>query len=138
VRSIEFSHFLVPSLLIPLGTGRGLVGPQGVLLATSEDTQEVQKATLYDRIGGEPALLAAVEGLYDRLVADEKLMKYFQGVDMESLKNHQYKFMEIAFTRVPEDLDIAQYLTQGHSRLWAMVRMECLCLYAGCYLFLPN
>ena len=91
-------------------------------LQVSTEDDETTTATLFDRIGGEPALSAAVDGLYDRLVADEKLMTYFRGVDMETLRGHQYKFMQIAFTEIPKDLDIAEYLTKGHARLWDMVR----------------
>ena len=76
---------------------------------------------LLDRIGGDAALEAAVDELYNRLIADESLAKYFEGVSMEVLKDHQFNFMRIAFTEIPEELDVSGMLTEGHSRLWKMV-----------------
>lgn len=75
---------------------------------------------LFDRIGGEPALNAAVDGLYERLVVDEQVGKYFEGIAMDKLMEHQYNFMQMAFTEIPEGCDIAGMLTTGHTRLWAM------------------
>lgn len=76
---------------------------------------------LLNRIGGEPALEAAVEEFYARVVVDEKLMRYFEGVPMENLKGHQLNFLRMAFTEIPGDCDITDYLTTSHDRLWEMV-----------------
>lgn len=62
-----------------------------------------------------------MDGLYDRLIVDPKVMKYFKGVEMKVLKEHQFHFMRIAFTGVPKDMDVGAYLRDGHSRLWDMV-----------------
>lgn len=78
---------------------------------------------LLDRIGGDAALEAAVDELYERLIVDESLAVYFDGVPMDKLKQHQFNFMRIAFTEIPDDLDVAGMLTEGHSRLWEMVRV---------------
>ena len=108
----------------------GLIGSEGSsrcpfanFAATTADDASTDKhdsKLLLDRIGGEAALDAAVDGLYDRLIVDPKLAEYFVGVPMETLKAHQFNFMRLAFTEIPEDCDVAGILIQGHKRLWDM------------------
>lgn len=76
--------------------------------------------TLLERLGGEPALRAAVEIFYDRLLDEKSLLPYFEGVSIEKLREHQYNFMAIAFTNIPDDLDVIALITDAHSRLFAM------------------
>ena len=64
------------------------------------------------------ALSATVEIFYDRLVADEQLAKFFEGISIIRLKTHQKKFLTIAFTEIPTDLDMVAYMTDKHSRLF--------------------
>jgi hemoglobin len=52
--------------------------------------------SLYVRIGGAGAVAAAVDGLYERIVADPDLTPYFEGVDMDRLKAHQRAFIASA------------------------------------------
>ena len=40
------------------------------------------RSTIFDEIGGEPAVTAVVDAFYERLVADPDLMSYFDGRDM--------------------------------------------------------
>jgi hemoglobin len=42
----------------------------------------------YDRIGGEPAVAAAVHALYRVILDDERLHGYFAAVDLEQLREH--------------------------------------------------
>ena len=81
------------------------------------DAADITKETLLDRLGGPPALEAAVDIFYDRIVADDALARFFETTDMKMLRDHQYKFMEIAFTEVPQDLDVAKYVSDSHKRL---------------------
>ena len=53
-------------------------------------------ASVYEQIGGRPAVSAAVDGLYERLLADPALAPYFAGTDMERLKRHMRAFMAVA------------------------------------------
>ena len=55
---------------------------------------------------------------YDRLVADEQLAKFFQGISINRLKIHQTKFLKMAFTEIPTDIDVAAYIIDKHSRLF--------------------
>jgi hemoglobin len=50
-------------------------------------------ATLYDRLGGEPAVGAVVNEFYDRVLADERVNHHFDDVDMADQRSHQTKFL---------------------------------------------
>jgi hemoglobin len=52
--------------------------------------------TLFERIGGEPALNAAVELFYTRVLHDRELAPLFGGIDMPRLKEHQRRFLSLA------------------------------------------
>lgn len=49
--------------------------------------------SLYDRVGGEPAIAAAVDDLYRRVLADPTLAPFFQNAQMETVKLHQRVFL---------------------------------------------
>ncbi|MBC2604689.1 group I truncated hemoglobin [Pelagicoccus albus] len=59
------------------------------------DTEE--KPTLFDRIGGEAAVDAAVDLFYQKVLADERIKHFFEGVDMKRQASHQKKFLTFAF-----------------------------------------
>ena len=52
--------------------------------------------TIYQEIGGEPAVAAVVEAFYERVVADPSLMPYFEGRDLDRLKAHQRALVSVA------------------------------------------
>ncbi|GIE86190.1 group I truncated hemoglobin [Actinoplanes regularis] len=45
-------------------------------------------ASFYARIGGQPAVTAAVDALYRVVLADDRLVDYFDGSDLDHLKSH--------------------------------------------------
>jgi hemoglobin len=51
---------------------------------------------LYDDIGGAPAVRAALDAFYPRVLADETLSAFFLGVDIERLKTTQEAFFAMA------------------------------------------
>jgi len=51
---------------------------------------------LYDDIGGAPAVRAALDAFYPRVLADTKLSPFFAGVDIERLKRTQEGFFAMA------------------------------------------
>jgi hemoglobin len=53
-------------------------------------------ASIYDAISGEPAVAAAVEDLYARILSDRALAHYFAGVDMRRQKRHLRAFVGAA------------------------------------------
>ena len=48
--------------------------------------------TVYERIGGDEALIAVVDDLYERIMADDQLSGFFTGVNMSRLKGKQVEF----------------------------------------------
>ena len=51
---------------------------------------------LYDDIGGAPAVRAALDAFYPRVLADTTLSPFFTGVDIERLKRTQEGFFAMA------------------------------------------
>ena len=49
---------------------------------------------LYERIGGREAIEAAIEAFYERVLDDDRIRQYFDGIDMERLKRRQKTFFE--------------------------------------------
>jgi hemoglobin len=52
--------------------------------------------SIYDSIGGGPAVAAAVDDLYSRILADVRLAPFFTGTDLNRLKAHQRAFIAAA------------------------------------------
>jgi len=53
-------------------------------------------ATIYESIGGEPALTTVVDDLYDRILADPQLAGFFTGTNLSRLKGRQVEFFSAA------------------------------------------
>jgi hemoglobin len=56
----------------------------------------MSESTLYQRIGGEIAVHAAVDRFYERVLADPSLNHFFINVNMARLKGHQFAFLSQA------------------------------------------
>jgi hemoglobin len=54
------------------------------------------EVSIYDAIGGEPALVAVVDDFYVRVLADPQLVGFFAGVNMPKLKGRQVEFFAAA------------------------------------------
>ena len=52
--------------------------------------------SIFDSIGGSPAVQTAVDDFYTRVLADPQLAPYFTDVDMRHLKTHQRAFVAAA------------------------------------------
>ncbi len=53
--------------------------------------------TLFERLGGEPAVDAAVDAFYERVLADPELAPFFADTDMARQARKQKQFMTYAF-----------------------------------------
>jgi len=53
--------------------------------------------TLYQKIGGDAAVNAAVDIFYRKVLADDRINKFFEGVDMEQQAAKQKAFLTMAF-----------------------------------------
>lgn len=54
------------------------------------------EVSIYDAIGGEPALVAVVDDFYARVLADPQLAGFFAGANMPKLKGRQVEFFAAA------------------------------------------
>lgn len=53
--------------------------------------------SLYERLGGETAIMAAVALFYEKVMADQTTSPFFAGLDMEAQTKKQIAFMSRAF-----------------------------------------
>ena len=53
--------------------------------------------SLYDQLGGEPAVNAAVDIFYRKVLADDRISRFFEGVDMEEQAAKQKAFLTMVF-----------------------------------------
>lgn len=53
-------------------------------------------ASIYQTIGGEPALTTVVDNLYTKILADPQLAPFFAGANMNKLKGRQVEFFSVA------------------------------------------
>jgi hemoglobin len=53
--------------------------------------------SLYSQLGGAPAISAALDDFYPRVLGDPLLAPYFEGVDMSRLKGMAEAFLAMAF-----------------------------------------
>jgi len=86
------------------------------------DTQNNEEATmsktLYERIGGEPAVNAAVDIFYRKVLADDRINRFFEDVDMEKQAAKQKAFLTMAFGG-PHNYT-GEDMRKGHAHLLKM------------------
>ena len=71
--------------------------------------------SLYDRLGGQPAIMAAVDLFYGKVLADATTRPFFEGLDMEAQIKKQIAFMTRAFGGPVEDA--GRDLRAAHAKL---------------------
>lgn len=71
--------------------------------------------TLFEQLGGKDAVNAAVDLFYDKVLADDRISHFFEGVDMKRQRAHQKAFMTYAFGGAP-GYD-GRSLREGHKKL---------------------
>lgn len=54
-------------------------------------------ASIYERLGGEPAVNAAVDLFYRKVLADGRIARFFDSVDMERQAAKQKAFLTMVF-----------------------------------------
>ena len=54
-------------------------------------------STLFEEIGGAGAIDAAVDIFYIKVMADDRIKHFFNGIDMEQQAKHQRQFLTYAF-----------------------------------------
>lgn len=58
-------------------------------------------STLFEKLGGAAAVNLAVDKFYDRVLRDDRVKHFFEGVDMVKQKGHQRAFLTYAFGGAP-------------------------------------
>jgi len=83
-------------------------------------TDKHQETSLLERLGGEPAPKAAIEELYFRLLCDEELLVFFEGVNLQLLKVHQQTFLRVALSNnnIEKHFDAGTIIRGAHARLF--------------------
>ena len=76
------------------------------------------KDALMKKLGGKDRLHAAVDNFYDKLASDAILYPFFKNSDVQLLKWHQFNFMSIAFSQVPEAFDVEELILKKHARFF--------------------
>ncbi|NEO84327.1 MAG: group 1 truncated hemoglobin [Spirulina sp. SIO3F2] len=59
-------------------------------------------STLFEKLGGTDAVHAAVDKFYERVLNDDRVKHFFEGVDMVKQKGHQRAFLTYAFGGAPQ------------------------------------
>src|SRR3954463_7891808 len=54
-------------------------------------------STLYEQIGGEPAVDAAVESFYRKVLTDDRVSRFFDDIDMDRQSIKQKAFLTMVF-----------------------------------------
>ena len=75
-------------------------------------------ASLYERIGGDAAVNAAVDIFYDKVLSDYRINRFFNKTDMAKQAQHLKAFMTLAFGG--PDLYAGRSLRESHGRLVKM------------------
>lgn len=77
--------------------------------------QQATASSLFDRIGGEAAVNAAVELFYDNVLSDHRINHLFSRTDMAKQSAHLKAFMSLAMGG--PDAYAGRSLRDGHARL---------------------
>ncbi len=112
-KGLDNSHFdaVVEDLgatLAEMGVPNELIGEVAAIAETTradiltgftdeEKAARANSASLYDRLGGEAAVDAAVDKFYRRVLADDRINRFFEGVDMERQAGKQKAFLTMVF-----------------------------------------
>lgn len=56
-----------------------------------------EEPSLYQKIGGDAAVNAAVDVFYRKVLADDRINQFFEGVDMDRQASKQKAFLTMAF-----------------------------------------
>jgi hemoglobin len=80
----------------------------------SESDPLPSKTTLYDQLGGQEAVNAAVDIFYTKVLADDRIKHFFTSIDMLSLRSHQKRFLSYAFGGMPNYSGKSMREAHGH------------------------
>jgi len=71
--------------------------PAEEAVAAEEAKEPAKESTLFEQLGGHDAVKAAVDGFYNKVLADDRVNGFFEGVDMDRQRAMQTAFLTFAF-----------------------------------------
>ena len=75
----------------------------------------MSEQTLFEKLGGKPAVETAVDNFYDKIMADDRINHLFEGTDMKRQRAKQKMFMTYAFGGSPNYSGLS--MRKAHERL---------------------
>jgi hemoglobin len=72
-------------------------------------------SSLFEKIGGRDAVNAAVDVFYKKVLADDRINKFFDGIDMDTQRKKQIMFLTYAFGG-PNNYD-GKNMRDAHAKL---------------------
>ncbi len=75
-------------------------------------------SSLFEQLGGQPAVEAAVDIFYRKVLSDDRVSRFFEDVDMDRQRAKQKAFLTVAFGG-PNNYS-GKDLRTGHARLVSM------------------
>lgn len=75
-------------------------------------------SSLFEQIGGREAVNAAVDIFYNKVLADQRINKFFENIDMKDQRRKQVLFLTYAFGG-PNNYD-GQGMRDSHAKLVAL------------------
>mmetsp|Transcript_43199 Transcript_43199/g.106140 ORF Transcript_43199/g.106140 Transcript_43199/m.106140 type:complete len:273 (-) Transcript_43199:47-865(-) len=74
------------------GVSQGLIGEVAEKVLPLRAIFE-SKTTLLDKLGGPSVIAMVVDDFYQRILADDRINDFFEGVELQKLRDHQASFM---------------------------------------------
>ena len=101
-KGLNDSHFdavmeNLGATLVELKVPPHLIGECAAIAESVRKDVLAGEPTLYEKIGGEPAVNAAVDIFYRKVLQDDRIKHFFEGVDMDRQAAKQKAFLTMAF-----------------------------------------
>src|SRR5690606_27625018 len=71
--------------------------PQNQCPTVRRGEERIEMSSLYEKIGGEAAVDAAVDVFYRKVLADDRISRFFDDIDMDRQRVKQKAFLTFAF-----------------------------------------
>ena len=98
----------------------GLVKKRRAVQKSKTTHQENKRQYFVEQLGGWEAMSMILAAFTRRVMQDEQLTTFFHGSRAGLIQRHATFFFTMAFTRVPDDLDLEQLILTTHRRAFDM------------------
>src|SRR5262249_30291371 len=88
------------------------------MLHVKYNIMETTSQTLYEQLGGAAAVDAAVDRFYRKVLSDDRVSRFFEGVDMDTQRAKQKGFLTMGVGG--PNSDTGQDMRKGHAHLVKM------------------